>query len=551
MTRYVYHMSEVKKSRTGAKSPILDGISLSFLPGAKIGVVGGNGAGKSTLLRIMAGVDTPSSGEAKPAEGIRIGFLAQEPELDDQRTVLENISDGIAEARAIREKYDQLATNYSDETANEMAELQERIDALGLWDLDAKLNMAMDALNCPPPEAQAKNLSGGERRRTALCRLLLSSPDMLLLDEPTNHLDAETVAWLETYLRDYPGAALIVTHDRYFLNNIVAWILEIDRGKGIPFEGPYEEWLEERAKRLEREEKSEQAKQRGLRRELEWLKRTPEARRSKSQSRIRAYDEAMRQDVRKLLHQAQIVIPPGERIGDAAVKAENATKIRDGRTLFKNLSFILPAGGIVGIFGANGEGKTTLLKTILGEEHLDQGNITLGTGVTPAYASQERGGLPDNLPAWKAIANQGEVVKLAGVEIPARQYAARFGFKGERQIAHVKDLSGGERNRLHLAVALRSGANLLLLDEPTNDLDVETLRALEEALVDFAGCAFVVSHDRMFLDRIATHMIAFEGNGKTVWLEGGFSDYENDLIKRIGSDTEVPAKARRRRFSRN
>ena len=547
--QYVYVMDRLSKTYPGGKQVLKD-IRLSFFPGVKIGVVGLNGAGKSTLLRIMAGVDNDFTGEAWAAEGAKVGYLQQEPELDPALNVLGNVMEGAAEKKALVDRYNELAMNYSDETAEEMAKLQDIIDAQNLWDLDSQVEMAMDALRCPDPEADVNNLSGGERRRVALCRLLLAAPDLLLLDEPTNHLDAESIAWLQNYLKEYTGTVVMVTHDRYFLDNVTGWILELDRGSGIPYEGNYSSWLEQKEKRLEQEGRQEEAKQRTLARELEWIRQSPKARQAKSKARINAYDELLAEAGKQQEGRAQIVIPAGPRLGGNVYEAEHIAKGFGDKLLIDDLSFKLPPGGIVGVIGPNGAGKTTLFRMLTGQEKPDSGTLKIGDTVVMGYVDQSRDSLDANKTVWEEISGGTDIVELGKITMPSRAYVGSFNFKGSDQQKKVGLLSGGERNRVHLAKMLKSGANLLLLDEPTNDLDVETLRALEDALVAFAGCAVVISHDRWFLDRIATHMLALEGNSHVEWFEGNYQDYEEDKKRRLGPEAEIPHRIKYKRFSR-
>ena len=547
--QYVYVMDRLSKTYPGGKQVLKD-IRLSFFPGVKIGVVGLNGAGKSTLLRIMAGVDNDFTGEAWAAEGAKVGYLQQEPELDPALNVLGNVMEGAAEKKALVDRYNELAMNYSDETAEEMAKLQDIIDAQNLWDLDSQVEMAMDALRCPDPEADVNNLSGGERRRVALCRLLLAAPDLLLLDEPTNHLDAESIAWLQNYLKEYTGTVVMVTHDRYFLDNVTGWILELDRGSGIPYEGNYSSWLEQKEKRLEQEGRQEEAKQRTLARELEWIRQSPKARQAKSKARINAYDELLAEAGKQQEGRAQIVIPAGPRLGGNVYEAEHIAKGFGEKLLIDDLSFKLPPGGIVGVIGPNGAGKTTLFRMLTGQEKPDSGTLKIGDTVVMGYVDQSRDSLDANKTVWEEISGGTDIVELGKITMPSRAYVGSFNFKGSDQQKKVGLLSGGERNRVHLAKMLKSGANLLLLDEPTNDLDVETLRALEDALVAFAGCAVVISHDRWFLDRIATHMLAFEGDSHVEWFEGNYQDYEEDKKRRLGPEAEIPHRIKYKRFSR-
>lgn len=548
--QFIYHMRGLTKSYMGGKK-VLDGIHLSFYPDAKIGVLGPNGAGKSTLLRIMAGIDKDFSGDGWVAEGARVGYLAQEPQLDETRTVRENVMDGVAAKKAILDRYNELAMNYSEDTADEMMRLQDEIEAQGLWDLDSKVDQAMDALRCPPDEAPVATLSGGERRRVALCRLLLEQPDLLLLDEPTNHLDAETVAWLEGHLRQYPGAILIVTHDRYFLDNVTGWILEIDRGRGIPYEGNYSSWLEQKKKRLEQESREDAALQRTIAHEQEWIAASPKARQAKSKARITAYEDLLAQANNKAPQSGEIVIPSGPRLGENVIKVEGLNKAYGDRLLIEGLSFDVPPGAIVGIVGANGAGKTTLFRMITGTEKPDAGAVTVGDTVKLGYVDQSRDSLDAKKTVWEEISYGDDVIAVGKREMKSRAYVSAFNFKGSDQEKKVGNLSGGERNRVHLAKMLRSGANVLLLDEPTNDLDVDTLRSLEEALTEFAGCVLIISHDRWFLDRIATHILAFEGDSHVEWFEGNFEAYLEDKKRRLGvADVEVPKRIQYKKFSR-
>jgi len=547
--QFIYHMRGLTKAYSNGKK-VLENINLSFYPDAKIGVLGVNGAGKSTLLKIMAGIDKDWTGDGWVAEGARVGYLSQEPWLDPAKTVRENVLDGVAEKKAILDRYNELAMNYSDETADEMTELQDQIEALGLWDLDSQVDQAMEALGCPPDDWNVEKLSGGERRRVALCRLLLEQPELLLLDEPTNHLDAETVNWLEGHLRTYPGAILIVTHDRYFLDNVTGWILELDRGRGIPYEGNYSSWLEQKQKRLKQEGREEESRQRALDREREWISASPKARQTKSKARIQRYEELLAKQDEKTPSTAQIIIPVAERLGNKVIEFEGITKAFGDKLLIDDLSFKLPPGGIVGVIGPNGAGKSTLFRMIAGVEQPDQGKITIADAVQLGYVDQSRDALDDNKTVWEEISEGNEVIYLGKKEINSRAYCGAFNFKGGDQQKKVGMLSGGERNRVHLARILKSGANVLLLDEPTNDLDIDTLRALEEALEDYAGCAVVISHDRMFLDRIATHMLAFEGDSHVEWFEGNFQDYENDKKRRLGTDSVIPKRIQYKKFSR-
>ena len=547
--QYVYVMDQLSKTYPGGKQVLKD-IRLSFFPGAKIGVVGVNGSGKSTLLKIMAGLDSEYSGEAWAAEGAKVGYLEQEPQLNPSKDVLGNVMEGVAEKLEKVERYNELAMNYSDETADEMASLQDELDSQNLWDLDSQVEQAMDALRCPPSDASVDNLSGGEKRRVALCKLLLSKPDMLLLDEPTNHLDAETVAWLQHYLSDYAGTVVLVTHDRYFLDQVTGWILELDRGSGFPYEGNYSSWLEQKHKRLEQEAREDASRQRTLSRELEWIQASPKARQVKSKARISAYEDLVNQREREEVGRAQISIPAGPRLGGVVIEADNLTKGFDEKLLIDNLSFQLPPGGIVGVIGPNGAGKTTLFKMLTGDENPDDGSLKVGETVAMGYVDQSRDNLDDGKTVWEEISDGNDIIELGNGEVNSRAYVGAFNFRGGDQQKKVGLLSGGERNRVHLAKMLRSGANLLLLDEPTNDLDVETLRALEEGLEDFPGCAVIISHDRWFLDRLATHILAFEGDSHVEWFEGSYSDYEVDRKARLGTDAEVPKRIKYKQFSR-
>lgn len=548
--QFIYHMSGLSKTYSGGKK-VLDNIHLSFYPDAKIGVLGPNGSGKSTLLRIMAGLDREYTGEAWAADGAKIGYLPQEPELDNSKDVRGNVMEGVAEKQAIIDRYNELMMNYSDETADEGAKLQDIIDSQDLWDLDSKVEMAMEALRCPPGDSSVENLSGGEKRRVALCKLLLSEPDLLLLDEPTNHLDAETVAWLEKHLVAFKGSVLIITHDRYFLDNVTGWILELDRGSGIPYEGNYSAYLDAKSKRLAQEGREDEARQRALEREREWIASSPKARQTKSKARIKAYDELVeRSDARKP-GQAQILIPPGERLGQVVIEMDGVSKGYGDRLLIDNLSFKLPPGGIVGVIGPNGAGKTTLFRMLTGQEEPDTGAVRLGETVKLGYVDQSRDTLDSNKNVWEEVSGGDEIIKLGKHEMNSRAYVGAFNFKGGDQQQKVGSLSGGQRNRVHLAKMLKSGSNVLLLDEPTNDLDTETLGALEDALEDFAGCAVVISHDRMFLDRLATHMLAFEGDSHVEWFEGNFADYEEDKKRRLGADAvENPRRIKYKPFTR-
>jgi energy-dependent translational throttle protein EttA len=548
--QYVYHMSKLSKTYPGGKTVLKD-ISLSFLPGAKIGVVGLNGAGKSTLLKIFAGQITDFVGEAWAADGIRVGYLPQEPELDPEKDVLGNAMEGVGEKKALVDKYNELAANYSDETAEEMAKLQDVIDAQDLWDLDTQVEQALDALRCPPGDADVTKLSGGEKRRVALTKLLLSKPDILLLDEPTNHLDAESVAWLERYLKEYAGCVILVTHDRYFLDNITEWTLELDRGQGVPYKGNYSSWLEQKAKRLEVEKGQEEARQRTLKRELEWIRSSPKARQAKSKARYQAYDKLAAEAAREDVGKTSLQIAAGPRLGDLVVEVDGLSKAFGDRLLIDDLSFKLPPGGIVGVIGPNGAGKTTLFKMIVGMEKPDGGSIRIGDTVKVSYVDQSRSHLDDKKTVWEEISGGLDQMLLGGKkEVPSRAYCGWFNFKGPDQQKKVGLLSGGERNRVHLAKLLKEGGNLLLLDEPTNDLDTETLGALEAALEDFSGCAVVISHDRFFLDRMATHILAFEGDSHVEWFEGNFADYEEDKKRRLGDAAVEPHRIKFKRFER-
>jgi ATP-binding cassette ChvD family protein len=542
-------MSGLTKTWPGGKK-VLDNVHLQFYPDAKIGVLGVNGSGKSTLLKIMAGLDKEYNGEAWAGEGAKVGYLAQEPQLDASKTVRENVMMGVADKQAILDRYNELAVNYSDETADEMTKLQDEIEAQGLWDLDARVDQAMEALRCPPDDADPNVLSGGEKRRVALCRLLLEQPELLLLDEPTNHLDAETTNWLENHLRNYPGAILIVTHDRYFLDNVTGWILELDRGRGIPYEGNYTSWLGQKQKRLSQEASEDKSRQRAIAAEADWISASPKARQAKSKARVQRYEELVKKAADKAPGSAQIIIPVAERLGQNVVDFTGLTKGFGETLLIDDLSFKLPPGGIVGVIGPNGAGKTTLFRMITGQEKPDGGSIEIGESVQLGYVDQSRDALDPNKNVWEEISGGNDVIYLGKKEVNSRGYTSAFNFKGGDQQKKVGQLSGGERNRVHLAKMLKSGANLLLLDEPTNDLDIETLRALEEALEDFAGCAVIISHDRMFLDRIATHMLAFEGDSHVEWFEGNFQDYEEDKKRRLGADSVEPKRLKYKKFSR-
>ncbi|MFN3147955.1 MAG: energy-dependent translational throttle protein EttA [Paracoccaceae bacterium] len=547
--QYVYHMDGLSKTYPGGKK-CFENIRLSFLPGVKIGVVGVNGAGKSTLLRIMSGIDTDFTGEAWAAEGVRVGYLPQEPELDPALDVRGNVMEGVAAKKAKLDRFNELAMNYSDDTAEEMAELQDQIDAENLWDLDAQIDVAMEALRCPPDDASVDTLSGGEKRRVALCKLLLEAPEMLLLDEPTNHLDAETIAWLQQHLIAYKGTILIVTHDRYFLDDITGWILELDRGRGIPYEGNYSSWLEQKAKRLSQEAREDKARQKTLERELEWIRQGAKARQAKQKARINAYNDLANQSEREKLTRAQIIIPNGPRLGSKVIEVEGLKKAMGDKLLIEDLSFSLPPGGIVGVIGPNGAGKTTLFRMLTGQEQPDAGSVSYGDTVQLAYVDQSRDALDPGKTVWEEISGGGEVVELGDAQMNSRAYCSAFNFKGGDQQKKVGLLSGGERNRVHMAKLLRSGGNVLLLDEPTNDLDVETLRALEDALTDFAGCAVIISHDRFFLDRLCTHILAFEGEAHVEWFEGNFEDYEEDKKRRLGPDAVEPKRIKYKKFAR-
>ena len=547
--QYVYHMQGVSKAYPGGKK-CFENLHLNFLPGVKIGVVGVNGAGKSTLMKIMAGLDKDYTGEAWSAEGAKVGYLPQEPKLDESLSVRENVMLGVKEKKDILDRYNELAMNYSDETADEMAALQDEIDSLNLWDLDSQIDVAMEALRCPPDEADVTTLSGGEKRRVALCKLLLEAPDMLLLDEPTNHLDAETIAWLQQHLIDYKGTILIVTHDRYFLDDITGWILELDRGRGIPYEGNYSAWLEQKAKRLLQEAREDKSKQKTLERELEWMRQGAKARQAKSKARIKSYNDMLDTSEREKLAHAQIVIPNGPRLGNKVIEVNGLKKHMGDKQLIDGLDFSLPPGGIVGVIGPNGAGKSTLFKMLTGHETPDEGTIEYGDTVDLSYVDQSRDDLNPDDNVWQAISGGAELIQLGDAEVNSRAYCSSFNFKGSDQQKKVGLLSGGERNRVHMARLLKEGGNVLLLDEPTNDLDVENLRALEDALVDFAGCAVVISHDRFFLDRICTHMLAFEGEAHVEWFEGGFTDYEEDKKRRLGADALEPKRLKHKKFVR-
>jgi ATP-binding cassette ChvD family protein len=547
--QYVYHMQGVSKTYPGGKK-CFENINLNFLPGVKIGVVGVNGSGKSTLLRIMAGIDKDFQGEAWAAKGARVGYLAQEPQLDPSLDVRGNVKLGCAEKVAKLDRYNELAMNYSDETAEEMAALQDQIDAENLWDLDSQIDVAMEALRCPPDDANVETLSGGERRRVALCQLLLAAPDMLLLDEPTNHLDAESIAWLQQHLIDYKGTILVVTHDRYFLDDITGWILELDRGRGIPYEGNYSSWLDQKAKRLAQEAREDKSRQKVLEKELEWIRAGARARQAKQKARIQKYNEMATQSVRERASNAQIIIPNGERLGSKVIEVEGLKKHMGDKLLIENLSFTVPPGAVVGVIGPNGAGKSTLFKMITGQEKPDEGTITLGDTVHLAYVDQSRDALDPNKTVWEEISGGAEIIHLGDYDVNSRAYCGAFNFKGTDQQKKVGLLSGGERNRVHMAKLLKSGGNVLLLDEPTNDLDVETLQALEAAIDDFAGCAIIISHDRFFLDRLCTHILAFEGDAHVEWFEGNFEAYEEDKVRRLGPDSIEPKRVKYKKFTR-
>jgi len=543
--QYIYVMKDLCKTWPGGKE-VLKHIWLSFFPGAKIGVLGPNGAGKSTLLKIMAGLDTDFRGEAWAADGVRVGYLEQEPKLDPTKTVMENVMDGVAPVRDLLKQYEEVNNAFADENADmdallaKQADLQEKIDACNGWELERTLEIAMDALRCPPGDWGVEKLSGGERRRVALCRLLLSKPDLLLLDEPTNHLDAESIEWLQRHLKEYPGTIVMVTHDRYFLDNVTGWILELDRGEGIPYEGNYSSWLEQKEKRLAQEAREESARQRTMKEELEWIRQSPKARQAKSKARINAYEDLVKKAGEKAPTTAQIIIPASNRLGDVVIKAEHLKKAFGDKLLFDDLNFNLPAGGIVGVIGPNGAGKTTLMRLITGQEKPDAGTLKIGETVELGYVDQSRDALNNDHTVWQEISDGKDIITLGKREIQSRSYVAQFNFKGPDQQKKVGQLSGGERNRVHMAKMLKKGANVILLDEPTNDLDVDTLRALEEALMDFAGCAVITSHDRWFLDRLATHILAFEGNSQVVWFEGNYAEYEADKKRRLGEDADRP-----------
>ncbi|HAB39995.1 MAG TPA: energy-dependent translational throttle protein EttA [Rhodobacteraceae bacterium] len=547
--QYIYHMSDVSKSYPGGKK-CFENIHLNFLPGVKIGVVGVNGAGKSTLMKIMAGIDKDFTGETWVAEGAKVGYLPQEPRLDSKLNVRENVMLGVAKKKAVLDRYNELAMNYSDETAEEMGALQDQIDAENLWDLDSQIDVSLEALRCPPDEADVTTLSGGEARRVALCKLLLEAPEMLLLDEPTNHLDAETIAWLQQHLINYKGTILIVTHDRYFLDSITSWILELDRGKGVPWEGNYSSWVEQKAKRLGQESREDKSRQKTLERELDWIRQGAKARQAKSKARISAYNDMLDKSEREKLSYAQIVIPSGQRLGNKVIDVTGLTKHMGDKLLLEGLDFSIPPGAIIGVIGPNGAGKSTLFKMITGQETPDAGLVEIGDTVQMSYVDQSRDDLNSEDNVWQAISGGAELIELGDAEVNSRAYCSSFNFKGGDQQKKVGLLSGGERNRVHMARLLKEGGNVLLLDEPTNDLDVETLRALEDALVDFGGCAVVISHDRFFLDRICTHILAFEGNAHVEWFEGNFEDYEEDKKRRLGADALEPKRLKHKKFAR-
>ena len=547
--QFVYHMEGVSKAY-GSGKKTFENIHLNFLPGVKIGVVGVNGAGKSTLLRIMAGIDKDFSGEAWAAKGATVGYLPQEPHLDPALNVRGNVMEGVRAKQAKLDRYNELAMNYSDETADEMAQLQDEIDSQSLWDLDTQVDIAMDALRCPPDDADVESLSGGERRRVALCKLLLEQPDMLLLDEPTNHLDAETIAWLQKHLIEYPGTILTVTHDRYFLDDITSWILELDRGRGVPWEGNYSSWLEQKAKRLEQEAREDKAKQKSMERELNWIRAGAKARQAKSKARINAYNEMASKSEREKIANAQIVIPNGERLGGKVIDVTGLKKAMGDKLLIEDLSFSIPPGAIVGVIGPNGAGKSTLFRMLTGNEQPDEGQIVVGETVQLSYVDQSRDALNPEATVWEEISGGAEIIALGDATIASRAYCGAFNFKGTDQQKKVGLLSGGERNRVHMAKLLKSGGNVLLLDEPTNDLDVETLQALEAALEDFAGCAVIISHDRFFLDRLCTHILAFEGDAHVEWFEGNFEAYEADKVRRLGPDSIEPKRVKYKKFTR-
>jgi energy-dependent translational throttle protein EttA len=555
--QYIYVMKGLSKTYPGGREVLKD-IWLSFLPGAKIGVLGLNGSGKSTLLRIMAGLDEDFTGEAWCSEGAKVGYLAQEPELDPTKDVAGNVKEGLGGIKALLDRFDAVSARFAEELSEdemnaliaEQGDLQEKIEAVNGWDLDRTIEIAMDALRCPPGDADVSTLSGGERRRVALCRLLLQKPDLLLLDEPTNHLDAESVAWLERFLAEYPGTVVTVTHDRYFLDDVAGWILELDRGRGIPYEGNYTGWLEQKQKRLEQEGKQEAARQRTLGRELEWVRQSPRARQAKSKARVYAYESLVAASREKAAETAQIVLPPGPRLGDLVIEAEQVAKAYGDRLLVEDLSFRLPPGGIVGVIGPNGAGKTTLFRMIIGQEKPDKGSFRVGETVKLGYVDQSRDTLAPDKTVWQEVSGGNEEIDLGRRKMPSRAYCSLFNFRGTDQQKKVGQLSGGERNRVHLAKMLKAGANVILLDEPTNDLDIDTLRALEEALIEFPGCAVIITHDRWFLDRIATHILSFEGDSRAVWFEGNYADYEADRKRRLGAEAEQPHRIRYKPLTR-
>ncbi len=553
--QYIYHMDRVSKTFPGGKQVLKD-IRLNFLPGAKIGVLGLNGAGKSTLMRVMAGLDTEINGEAWAADGVKVGYLPQEPELDPEKDVAGNVFEGVAEVKSLLDRFEEVSAGFAEEDADfdaliaEQAELQERIEAVDGWDLERRVDIAMDALRCPPGEADVTTISGGERRRVALCRLLLQKPDMLLLDEPTNHLDAESVAWLERYLEEYPGTVVAVTHDRYFLDNVAGWILELDRGQGLPYKGNYSSWLEQKRARLAQEEKAESARQRTLQRELEWVRQSPRARQAKSKARLQAYDSLLAEAAGKVPEPGRITVPPGPRLGDLVIEAEGLVKGFGERLLIDRLDFKIPPNAIVGVIGPNGAGKTTLFRMIVGQERPDGGALRVGETVKLGYVDQSRDSLAPDKNVWEEISGGRDTVELGKHATPSRAYVGAFNFRGADQQKKVGQLSGGERNRVHLAKMLKEGANVLLLDEPTNDLDVDTLRSLEDALLEFAGCVLVISHDRWFLDRIATHILAFEGDSRALWFEGNYQDYEADRRRRLGAEADQPHRIKYKPLSR-
>ncbi|MTH78971.1 energy-dependent translational throttle protein EttA [Paracoccus aestuariivivens] len=547
--QYVYHMDGVSKTYPGGKK-VFENIHLNFLPGVKIGVVGVNGAGKSTLLKVMAGMDKDFQGEAWAAKGAKVGYLSQEPYLDPALNVRANVMEGVAAKQAKLDRYNELAMNYSDETADEMARLQDEIDAENLWDLDNQVDIAMEALRCPPDDADVETLSGGERRRVALCKLLLEAPDMLLLDEPTNHLDAETIAWLQKHLIEYKGTILTVTHDRYFLDDITTWILELERGRGIPHEGNYSSWLDAKAKRIAQEAREDKSKQKAMEKELEWIRAGAKARQAKSKARIAAYNKMADESVKELVGTAQIVIPHGPRLGNKVIEVEGLKKHMGDKQLIENLSFSLPPGGIIGVIGPNGAGKSTLFKMLVGQEQPDEGTVTIGDTVKLSFVDQSRDSLDPNKTVWEEISGGAEMIELGDAQVSSRNYVGSFNFKGGDQQKKVGLLSGGERNRVHMAKLLKSGGNVLLLDEPTNDLDVETLQALEAAIENFAGCAIIISHDRFFLDRLCTHILAFEGDAHVEYFEGNFEDFEKDKIRRLGPDSVEPKRVKHKKFTR-